>query len=139
MGAIAIGDSRTMQLDVEFGIIQLTDIAVRALSPGVNDPTTACEVVVHLGDVMTSLWEHPTLATTRRSGTRTLVRHRPTHAQLLDRALAPIVHYGHGDREVASTIHDVLATLRRETERRGLPGPIEPIDSMLSSLEQAVV
>jgi uncharacterized membrane protein len=28
-------------MDVEFGIVQIVDIALRALSPAVNDPTTA--------------------------------------------------------------------------------------------------
>ena len=32
---------RTLQQDVEFGIIQIVDIALRAMSPGVNDPSTA--------------------------------------------------------------------------------------------------
>ncbi len=49
--AFAVGDSRTMQQDVGFGIRQIVDIALRALSPGVNDPTTAYECIVHLGAV----------------------------------------------------------------------------------------
>lgn len=49
--AFAVGPSRTMQQDVGFGIRQIVDIALRALSPGVNDPTTAHECVVHLGAV----------------------------------------------------------------------------------------
>jgi uncharacterized membrane protein len=135
MGAIAIGDSRTMQQDVEFGLIQLTDIAVRALSPGVNDPGTASDVLVQLGNVMTSLWRHPALPTTTRTGTRTLVRMRPTHAALLDRAFSPIVHYGNSDPQVVATLRDVLGHLRAEVERRELPGPVEPIDEMIRSLD----
>ncbi len=129
--AIAIGESRTMQQDVEFGIIQLTDIAVRALSPGVNDPSTASDVIVHLGNVMTVLWEHPALSTTMRSGSKTLVRDQPEHAALLDRAFAPIAHYGESDRQVMTTLVQVLDVLRSEVERRDLVGPIAPIDDML--------
>jgi uncharacterized membrane protein len=132
--AIAIGDSRTMQQDVEFGIIQLTDIAVRALSPGVNDPTTASDVLVHLGNVMTRLWEHPELSTTRRSGSRTLVRNRPHHAALLDRAFSPIIHYGEDDRQVMETLAAVVGLLRAEVERRALPGPLQPLDDLLDRL-----
>lgn len=50
--SFAIGPARTMQEDFGFGIRQLVDIALRALSPGVNDPTTAYECVVHLGAVV---------------------------------------------------------------------------------------
>ena len=132
--AIAVGDSRTMQQDIEFGIIQLTDIAVRALSPGVNDPSTATDVIVHLGNVMTALWERPALSTTHRSGTRTLVRVRPTHAALLDRAFTPIIHYGSTDRQVTIALQRVIDLLRSEVVRRDLPGPIEPLDDILAAL-----
>ncbi|NCT92318.1 DUF2254 domain-containing protein [Cellulomonas sp. APG4] len=40
-GALEIGDTRTPAQDVEFAVQQLTELAVRALSPGTNDPTTA--------------------------------------------------------------------------------------------------
>jgi uncharacterized membrane protein len=44
-----------MQQDIDFGLRQLNDIALRALSPAVNDPTTATEVIVRLGSVMRPL------------------------------------------------------------------------------------
>jgi uncharacterized membrane protein len=134
LNAIAIGDSRTMQQDVEFGLIQLTDIAVRALSPGVNDPSTATDVIVHLGNVMTELWQHAPVPTTRRSGSRALVRRRPDHAALLDRAFSPILHYGESDREVVNTMIEVVTHLRAEVDRRDLPGPTEPLDDLVSRL-----
>ena len=69
LDAFAIGDGRTMQQDVEFGLVQLTDIAVRALSPGVNDPTTAADVVVHIGNVLLAIWSREQPSSTR-SGDR---------------------------------------------------------------------
>jgi uncharacterized membrane protein len=48
LAAIDIGPTRTMQQDVEFGIVQIVDIALRALSPAVNDPTTAISCVDQL-------------------------------------------------------------------------------------------
>jgi uncharacterized membrane protein len=39
--AVVIGYQRTLQQDVRFGMRQLVDIALRALSPAVNDPYTA--------------------------------------------------------------------------------------------------
>lgn len=44
-----LGRERTPRQDVEFGIRQLVEIAVRALSPGINDPFTAMNCVDHLG------------------------------------------------------------------------------------------
>ncbi len=46
--AIAIGETRTVDQDPGLGIRQLADVALRALSPGINDPATAADVVRHL-------------------------------------------------------------------------------------------
>jgi uncharacterized membrane protein len=51
--AVQIGFERTMQQDVAFGFRQLVDVAVRALSPGVNDPTTAVHALGHLAALLT--------------------------------------------------------------------------------------
>lgn len=50
-----IGDGRTMKQDVMFGVRQLVDIGLRALSPGINDPTTAIEVLYRLGGIVREL------------------------------------------------------------------------------------
>jgi len=42
---VVIGDERTMEGDPAFGFRQLVDIAERALSPGINDPTTAVQCI----------------------------------------------------------------------------------------------
>jgi uncharacterized membrane protein len=55
LAAFDIGPTRTMQQDVEFGIIQIVDIALRAMSPAVNDPSTAISCVDQLSRIMI-LW-----------------------------------------------------------------------------------
>ncbi len=52
LAAIDIGPARTMQQDIEFGIVQIVDIALRALSPAVNDPTTAITCVDQLSCIL---------------------------------------------------------------------------------------
>jgi uncharacterized membrane protein len=47
-----IGPTRTMQQDIEFGIVQIVDIALRAISPAVNDPTTAISAVDQLSSIL---------------------------------------------------------------------------------------
>lgn len=53
--SVTVGRTRTMQQDISFGLRQLVDIALRALSPGVNDPTTAYDVLANLGAVLGDL------------------------------------------------------------------------------------
>ena len=132
--AFALGDTRTLQQDVGYGIVQLTDIAVRALSPGVNDPSTANDLIVHLGDVLLALWSQP-LATARveRDG-RVLIRREPSHGEHLRRAFDPIRRYGASDPVVTMTLVRTLRMIRSEVSRRELPGPIEPLDEMIDAV-----
>ena len=50
--AFDIGPTRTMQQDVEFGVIQIVDIALKAISPAVNDPSTAITCIDQLGRIL---------------------------------------------------------------------------------------
>ncbi|WP_226668067.1 DUF2254 domain-containing protein [Metabacillus litoralis] len=45
---ITLGNERTTMQDVDFGLQQLTEIALRAISPGINDPNTAIDCIRHL-------------------------------------------------------------------------------------------
>jgi uncharacterized membrane protein len=51
-GAFDFGPSRTLQQDIEFGVLQIVDIALKAISPAVNDPSTAISCVDHLSRLM---------------------------------------------------------------------------------------
>lgn len=50
--AIDIGPIRTLQQDVEFGILQIVDIALKAISPAVNDPSTGIACVDQLSSIL---------------------------------------------------------------------------------------
>jgi uncharacterized membrane protein len=52
LGAFDFGPSRTLQQDVEFGVLQIVDIALRAISPAVNDPSTAISCVDQLSRIL---------------------------------------------------------------------------------------
>jgi len=47
-----LGPSRTLQQDFEFGVLQLVDIALKAISPAVNDPSTAISCVDQLSRIL---------------------------------------------------------------------------------------
>jgi uncharacterized membrane protein len=56
--AFTVGNQRTPRQDIEFTLNQLVEIAVRALSTGVNDPFTAIACVDHLGSALSRLAQH---------------------------------------------------------------------------------
>ncbi len=47
-----LGPTRTLQQDVEFGILQIVDIALKAISPAVNDPSTAISCIDQLSRIL---------------------------------------------------------------------------------------
>ena len=52
LGAFDLGPSRTLQQDIEFGVLQIVDIGLKAISPAVNDPTTAVSCVDQLSRIL---------------------------------------------------------------------------------------
>jgi Predicted membrane protein (DUF2254) len=85
--AFDVDPARTMEQDVEFGVLQIVDIALKAISPAVNDPTTALTCVDQLGE--------PPGATLHdtEGGARVALR-RTSFPRLLDVACSQIRHYG---------------------------------------------
>lgn len=54
---LIVGQERTSEQDVEFAILQLVEVAVRALSPGINDPQTAMRCLDWLGAALCRIAE----------------------------------------------------------------------------------
>jgi uncharacterized membrane protein len=52
LAAFDFGPTRTLQQDVEFGVLQIVDIALKAISPAVNDPTTAINCIDQLSRIL---------------------------------------------------------------------------------------
>jgi len=52
LAAFDIGPTRTLQQDVEFGVLQIVDVALKAISPAVNDPTTAINCIDQLSRIL---------------------------------------------------------------------------------------
>jgi len=55
--AFVVGKQRTVTQDIEFGVLQLVEIAVRALSPSLNDPYTAVNSLDQLSVALCHLAE----------------------------------------------------------------------------------
>jgi uncharacterized membrane protein len=60
-GAMMIGQHRTLEQDIEFALAQLSEIAIRALSPAINDTYTGLICIHWLGDALRMLVALPKL------------------------------------------------------------------------------
>ncbi len=83
--AIYTGKTRTMQQDASFGLRQLTDVALKALSPGINDPTTAQDAIFHSAAVLAELLRRdpPPKVRTDDHDRRVVLTQQPTHDDLV--------------------------------------------------------
>jgi uncharacterized membrane protein len=82
---------RTVEQDAAFGIQQIVDIALRALSPGVNDATTALHCIDHIGVVLVRLAPRRVEEPYRlENGVLRVIAHGPTFTSLLEAAIADI-------------------------------------------------
>ncbi|OQW32312.1 MAG: hypothetical protein A4E19_20000 [Nitrospira sp. SG-bin1] len=95
--ALILGDERTMVQDMLFPAQQLTEIAVRALSPSMNDPTTALACIDRLGAAMIRLGRRRTPSPYRYDdkGRLRLVIYSVSEAELIEQTMSPIRQYGH--------------------------------------------
>ncbi|BCW70811.1 DUF2254 domain-containing protein [Arthrobacter sp. NicSoilB8] len=116
--AVDTGFERTNVQDVGFGFRQLSDVAARALSPGINDPTTAVHVIGHLSDLLCRLANRTTgpEVITDDSGEVRVILAQPRFEDLLDLALAQSRQYGAGDPAVAERLLVLLRELSSRDE-----------------------
>jgi uncharacterized membrane protein len=126
LGAFDIGPTRTLQQDAEFGVIQIVDIALRAISPAVNDPSTAISCIDQLSRILIRwLGRVPPPS----------VLYDPPHVPrvmvpwisidgMLDTAFEQIRHYAASDAAVSlrllRAIGDIAGTLRQDDVRNRL-------------------
>jgi uncharacterized membrane protein len=90
--AIEVGQTRTAQDDVTYGLRQLADVALKALSPGINDPTTAQDAMFHLGALLRELLvrQAPSRRLSGEEGRKLLMSQACTHAEAVGLAFDEI-------------------------------------------------
>ncbi len=119
---VVLGEERSMTQDVGFGLRQLVDIATRALSPGVNDPTTAIQVLDQLHDLLRRLATRPlpTQRIVERDRRVVLVVPATGFADYLDLAVDEIHHWGGDDPRIRARLRILLRDVHRvaRTEHR---------------------
>ena len=115
--AFTVGDARSFDQDPRFGLIVLAEIASRALSPAINDPGTAIDVIGRATRLL-ALWSEPGELMDAS------VRHPNVHApevrvdDLFDDVFTPIGRDGAGLVEVALRVQKSLLTLAQVEDGR---------------------
>ncbi|MGF1428359.1 DUF2254 domain-containing protein [Kitasatospora sp. LaBMicrA B282] len=137
--ALNVGVDRTMHQDIGFGFRQLVDIAIRALSPAVNDPTTAVQAIDRIQVLLVALGrqgfgELGELRHRDRDGTVRLVQPVPAWASLVELAFTEIRGCGAGQPQVTRRLAAALDDLLRITP----PEHVAPLLRQQELLARAV-
>ncbi|HLM48433.1 MAG TPA: DUF2254 domain-containing protein [Myxococcaceae bacterium] len=110
---VVVGVERSPYQDPAFGFRQLVDVAERALSPGLNDPTTAVQALDQLHDLLRSLSTRaiPAPSHMDASGRLRLILPRPDWDAFVRLGLDEIREYGEGSIQISRRLRAILEDL----------------------------
>lgn len=115
-GIYIISRHRTVEQDVSFGIRQLVDIALKALSPGINDTTTAVMCVDYLGAILVRLASRKFPASHRfDAGELRVIARGPSFESLLAEAFDQIRQNAEGNVAVLTRLLQTLEIIVGQT------------------------
>lgn len=110
---ILVGPTKSSEQDFSFVIEKLSEVALRAISPGINDPNTARHAIRIIGDLMRcyAIFPDGPLLTgeDRRHATE-----RITFQELLYNSFYQLRHYGKEDVSVLATMLESLRTMKQQ-------------------------
>jgi uncharacterized membrane protein len=121
IGAFLFGGQRTPAQDIRYQFQQLTDVVVRALSPGINDPFTAINGIDELASGVSQLARQPRVPENRHdeTGRLRLIVPGPRITEILEDTVGHIAIYAAADRFVMAGLHRVLDVVRPDLQGDG--------------------
>lgn len=108
--AFLLGGERTPAQDIRYHFQQLTEVVIRALSPGINDPFTAITGIDQLASGLADLARQPRMAGQRqgKDGVLRVIFPVPQISEILENTVGHIALYGSSDRFVVAGLRRAL-------------------------------
>ncbi|QPC47814.1 DUF2254 domain-containing protein [Mangrovibacillus cuniculi] len=118
---ITIGAERTTLQDREYGIQKLVEVALKAISPGINDPNTAIDCIKHLKEPLKEaiLISGVYLLLPNENGEQKVLIPRRTAEDILYAAFYQLAHYGRQDVSVLRAILETLHFVEHHSNIEG--------------------
>lgn len=131
---IRLGHQRTMEQDLGYGFRQLVDVAMRALSPSINDPSTAVQSIDRIYDLLCRLGgrEFPAPVRYDDEGEVRLVLPHKTWEQYVGLAFGEILFYGAEHPQVRAR----LEAVRSELAKRLPPERVDAVRALYASADR---
>lgn len=136
---VKFGPQPTLQQDVSFGVRQLVDVALKALSPSLNDPSTAVTCVHRLTEVLLEAGRRsdPATAHTDAGGTVRLFALQHDFADLVGLAFDQIRSFGGERLYVALALVESLRELQDDLPA-ARQGPIRSQVELVAKAAHAI-
>ncbi|HUG21711.1 DUF2254 domain-containing protein [Piscinibacter sp.] len=134
-----VGRERNVHQDAPFGIQQLVDVAMKALSPGINDPSTAIACVDHLGALLVCLSKRRTEGPFRcRDGILRVIAEGPDFASMVSLSFDAITDHAGDHAEVLERLLDTLARIEEATlDRARRAALLRQLDAVVQRIAAA--
>jgi uncharacterized membrane protein len=114
-GSFVVGQDRTPEQDLEFSVRRIVEIAQRALSPGINDPTTALYCIDRLREAFVRLAsrDSPSAFRVDANGRLRVITEVVALDELAGPAFAAVARYGLGDADVVARLLGAIDSVRQ--------------------------
>ena len=134
LAALRVGNERTFEQDPLLAFRLLTDIALRALSPAINDPATAVQALDELGDLLARVADIPLTPTrfAEPDGTERLLVRLPEWDTFVRTALDDVIATARTSPMVLQHLHQVLEQVRDHAR----PDRRDPLTHRLSWVDE---
>ena len=139
--AFTLGTRRLRAQDVDFSIDQLVEVAVRALSPGINDPFTAIACLDQFSTTLATLAEHtiPSGYYYDTDGHLRVISDVVTFDGLVNAAFNQIRQHGRSDIAVTIRLLEVIAIILARTQSANQQGALVQQAEMIKRASDAVI
>lgn len=128
---IEISMSRDIDVHSYYGFKQLMEIALKALSPGINDPETAVLALQSIGNLLFCKLEFPSevYVKDKENKVRIYVRDK-SFENLFEECIFPIWDYGKHDRLIQTEMANILKQLMMKTEKPLVSNMLEIVSAV---------
>ena len=136
--SVALGSERTLEQDPTFAFRILVDIAIKALSPAINDPTTAVLAIdqIHRLLRMVGLRHVSREEIPDEAGRLRLIYRTPNWEDFVHLACTEIRHYGAGNVQVMRRMRSMLENLTQTVPPRRHPELNKQLDLLDREIER---
>jgi uncharacterized membrane protein len=129
LAAIDTGNTRTMQQDSSYGLRQIVDVSLKALSPGINDPTTAQDAIFHSAAVLAELLRRnpPPAVVGDEHGRVLVLEQQRTHAEMIGLCFDEVRRAAAAHPTVCVYLLESLELLHDSLAEAGLDDRLPPL------------